>query len=99
MTQPPRVDFSDPGEKDRIALGSESEIDDAHEETRPTEPVKLDIADPHFMSNAFDIYADLRASGPVSRVRFVAGEEEAGDGAKEQRPEDFFGRETFFVTH
>ena len=66
--------------------------------------MKLDLADPHFMPNAYDTYADLRTRGPVSRVRFVAGEEDeeekeaSDDGVKEQRPE-FFGRETFFVTH
>ncbi len=69
------------------------------QEARATEPVELDIADPHFMSHAYDTYADLRTRGPVSRVRFVTGEEEASsDSAKEQRPE-FFGHETFFVSH
>ncbi len=80
-----------------------AEIGAAHEHVQLTEPVELNLADPHFMANAYDTYADLRAKGPVSRVRFVTGADEAeeapGDGAKEQRPEDFFGGETFFVTH
>src|SRR5918994_3460040 len=74
-----------------------------HDNVQLTESVELNLADPHFMANAYDTYADLRAKGPVSRVRFVTGadgaEEAPGDGANEQRPEDFFGGETFFVTH
>ena len=51
------------------------------------------------MAEAYDTYADLRAEGPVSRVRFAGGGEEktSEDGAKEEQPE-FFNRETF-VTH
>jgi hypothetical protein len=37
----------------------------------------LDIGDPNFMADAYDTYADLRAKGPVSRVRFAGGAEEA----------------------
>src|SRR3954447_7983826 len=61
--------------------------------------MELDISDPHFMDDAYDTYADLRAKGPVSRVRFVGGAEAAaGDDREGQR--GFFGRqETFFVTH
>jgi cytochrome P450 len=61
--------------------------------------VELDITDPHFMANAHELYADLRAKGPVSRVRFAGVAEEAsGNGAEEQR--GVFGRqEQFFVTH
>jgi cytochrome P450 len=55
------------------------------------------------MANVYDTYTGLRAKGPISRVRFVTGADEAeeapGDDAREQRPEDFFGGETFFVTH
>ena len=58
---------------------------------------ELDIADSHFMADAYDTYADLRAKGPVSRLRFAAGEEESGDG--EESREFFFRNETFFVTH
>jgi cytochrome P450 family 107 subfamily K polypeptide 1 len=43
-------------------------------------------------------YADLRAKGPVSCVRFAGGEE-ASNGNAEERRESFFGGETFFVTH
>jgi hypothetical protein len=80
-----------------------AQIDAAHEDVQPTEPVELNLADPHFMANVYDTYTGLRAKGPISRVRFVTGADEAeeatGDEAKEQRPEDFFGGETFFVTH
>ena len=109
MAQPPRLDSFDTEDKDGTISRTPGEdgagTNAAHEEVGPAEPAKLDMADPHFMLDAFDTYADLRARGPVSRVRFVAGEEEgeekeaSGDGAKEQRPEDFFGRESFFVTH
>src|SRR5215216_961521 len=101
MIELPHTDSFDPEDKDGIDSQPTSEngveTNAAHEETRPAEPVKLDIADPHFMPNAYETYAELRTKGPVSRVRFIAGEEE-GDGAKEQRP-DFLGRDTFFVTH
>jgi cytochrome P450 len=103
MTELPHVDSFDPEDKDGIVSRSPSEdgagTNAAHEEAHLTEPVELDIGDPHFMANAYETYADLRAKGPVSRVRFSGGDEEAsGDGTDERR--DFFGpRETFFVTH
>ncbi|MDQ3736757.1 MAG: cytochrome P450 [Actinomycetota bacterium] len=75
--------------------------DAAHEEAGAAEPVELDLGDPHFMAEAYDTYAELRARGPVSRVRFAGGgadEPSSGDGGEEQR--GFFGgQETFFVTH
>ena len=101
MTELPHVDSFDPEDKDGIASMSEnrSTKDAAGEEARPAEPVELDISDPNFMADAYDTYADLRAGGPVSRVRFAGGvEEAAGDDGEEQR--GFFGsQETFFVTH
>src|SRR5918994_1966859 len=105
MTQSPSGDFHKPEDKDATVLQSTSEdgaeTGAANEEVRPTDPVELNLTDPHFMADAYDTYADLRAKGPVSRVRFVTGDEQetSEDGAKEQRPEDFFGGETFFVTH
>jgi cytochrome P450 len=72
--------------------------DAAYVEVHPPELVELDISDPHFMANAHELYADLREKGPVSRVKFAGGEETSDDGAREQ-PGDFFGRETFFITH
>ena len=98
MTELPHVDSFDPEEKDGKASPSTSESSAATDE-RPAEPVELDIGDPRFMDDAYDTYADLRAKGPVSRVRFAGGAEEgAGDDGEEQR--GFFGRqETFFVTH
>jgi cytochrome P450 len=104
MTEFPHVDSFDPEGKDGVDSQATSEngagASAAHEEARATEPVELDIADPHFMANAHELYADLRAKGPVSRVRFAGVAEEAsGDGAEEQ-PEFFGGRrETYFVTH
>jgi cytochrome P450 len=103
MTELPHVDSFDPEDKAGVVPRSPSEngagTGTASEEARQEEPVDLDLGDPDFMANAYDIYADLRAKGPVSRARFAGGEEEAsGDGAEEQR--EFFGpRETFFVTH
>src|SRR5215210_5039661 len=104
MTQSPRADFLDPEDKDGIVSQPTSENgageNETPEETPLEEPVvELNIGDPHFMANAYDLYADLRAKGPVSRARFAGGEMEAsGDGAEEQR--EFFGRrDTFFVTH
>src|SRR5215211_2223963 len=103
MTELPHVDSFDPEVKDGIASPSTSEnsatTNSVHKEARPTEPVELNVGDPHFMANAYDTYANLRANGPVSRVRFASGPEEAaGDDREEQR--GFFGsQETFFVTH
>jgi cytochrome P450 len=104
MTEFPHVDSLDPEDKDETLSQSTSENGAERnaaneEEANPTEPVELDITDPHFMANAHELYADLRAKGPVSRVRFAGVAEEAsGNGAEEQR--GVFGRqEQFFVTH
>jgi cytochrome P450 len=103
MTELPHVDSFDPEDKDGLASSSKSENDAGkgavHEEARPIEPAELDIGDPNFMADAYDTYADLRARGPVSRVRFAGGAEEAAsEDNGEQR--GFFGsQETFFVTH
>jgi cytochrome P450 len=105
MTEFSHVDSLDPEDKDETVSQSSSEngaemnAPNKEEEVNPTEPVELDIADPHFMANAHELYADLRAKGPVSRVRFAGVAEEAsGEGTEEQR--GFFGsQETFFVTH
>src|SRR4051812_39571053 len=103
MTELPHVDSFDPEDKDGITSPSKREnsatTGTAHEQAPPTKPMELDISDPRFMDDAYDTYADLRAKGPVSRVRFVGGAEAAaGDDREEQR--GFFGRqETFFVTH
>jgi cytochrome P450 len=105
MTEFPHVDSLDPEGKDETLSQSTSEDGaDANpakeeEDVNPMEPVELDIADPHFMANAHELYADLRAKGPVSRVRFAGMEQEVSDnGTEEQR--GIFGRqETFFVTH
>src|SRR5215213_8783189 len=102
MSELPHVDSFDPEDGGGLAPPSESEnsgaTDAPHEEARPVEPVELDISDPNFMADAYDTYADLRAKGPVSRVRFAGGEEEeSGDG--EESREFFFRSETYFVTH
>jgi cytochrome P450 len=98
MTELPHVDSFDPEEKVGKASPSTSE-NSADTDERPAESVELDIGDPRFMDDAYDTYADLRAKGPVSRVRFAGGAEEgAGDDGEEQR--GFFGlQETYFVTH
>jgi cytochrome P450 family 107 subfamily K polypeptide 1 len=103
MTELPHVDSFDPEDKDGLASPSKSEnsatTGAADEQARPTAPAELDIGDPNFMADAYDTYADLRAKGPVSRVRFAGGAEEAAsEDSGEQR--GFFGsQETFFVTH
>ena len=108
MAHPPHDNVREPADKEDATVYQSTsedgaEIAAAGEDVQLTEPVELNLADPHFMANAYDTYADLRAKGPISRVRFVTGADEAeeasGDAAKEQRPEDFFGGETFFVTH
>ena len=102
MPRSPREDVVDLRDGGKSVSRSTSEnnagMDAVHEEPRGGEPVELDISDPHFMDDAYDIYANLRAKGPVSRVRF-AGVNAAGtgDGADEQS--GFFRSETFFVTH
>src|ERR671912_68739 len=104
MTEFPHVDSLEPEDKDEPVSHSTSENgaetnEPNEEEVNPTERVELDIADPPFMANAHELYAELRAKGPVSRVRFAGMEQEAsGNGVEEQR--GVFGRrETFFVTH
>jgi cytochrome P450 len=102
MTEVPRADsFGSEGKDGSVSRPmskDDAEKNSAREEARPTEPVELDISDPHFMADAYDTYADLRAKGPVSRVRFAGGAEAAGDDGEERR--GFFGsQETFFVTH
>src|SRR5215213_3997812 len=108
MSHPPHDNFHEPKDKEdattfQSTSGDGTKTDAAHEDVQLTEPVELNLADPHFMANAYDTYADLRAKGPISRVHFVTGADNAdeapGDSANEQRPEDFFGGETFFVTH
>jgi cytochrome P450 len=103
MTELPHLDSFDPEEKDGLASPSKSEnsatTGAAHEQARPTEPAELDIGDPDFMADAYDTYADLRAKGPVSRVRFRGGAEEASGDDREEQRGFFGGQETFFVTH
>jgi cytochrome P450 len=102
MIELPHVDSFDPEDNDVPASPSKSENSTtdgaAHEEARPTEPAELDIGDPHFMADAYATYADLRAKGPVSRVRFAGGAEEVAGDDREQRGV-FGSQETFFVTH
>jgi cytochrome P450 len=103
MTQSARAGTFDPedenGNVSRTTGETGAGTDTPHEEAQPEVPVRLDIADPHFMADAYDIYADLRAKGPVSRVHFAGGREEAtDDGATEER-QGLFGGDSFFVTH
>jgi cytochrome P450 len=101
MKKSPHASSADSEDKDGVVASSKSEDsagrDVTHEETPPPEPVELNISDPHFMAEAYDTYAGLRAKGPVSRVHFAGGEEASDDGA--EQPGEFFGRDTFFVTH
>lgn len=70
-----------------VAVASEIAPDD--------ELTILDISDPDFMATANERYKALREKGRVSKVKFSAGQT---DEEKNLR-EDFFSRETFFVTH
>jgi hypothetical protein len=104
MAELPHVDSFVPEDKDGLASPSKRENNAttgaAYEQARPTEPAKLDVGDPNFMADAYDTYADLRARGPVSRVRFAGGAEEAASEDNGEQQRGFFGsQETFFVTH
>src|ERR687893_252817 len=104
MTEFPNVGATEPEDKDETVPQSTSEngaeTNVANEEkANPSEPVELAIADPHFMANAHELYADLRAKGPVSRVRFAGMEQEVSDNGTEEQRGVFGRRETFFVTH
>ena len=101
MTKSARKDSRSPKNKDGLDSQSTSKngatTSMAQKEAGLAQPVELDIAVSHFMADAYDIYADLRAKGPVSRLRFAGGEEKSGDG--EESREFFLRNETFFVTH
>src|ERR687889_948886 len=111
MSEFPHMDSLDPEDKDETLSQSPSENgaktnepsnEPYEEQINPPEPVELNITDPHFMANAHELYAELRAKGPVSRVRFAGMEQQqqevSDNGTEEQR--GFFGaQETFFVTH
>src|SRR5918998_2689001 len=104
MSEFPHVDSLDPGDRDETVSQSSSENgaetnEPNEEEINPPEPVELNITDPHFMANAHELYADLRAKGPVSRVRFAGMEQEGSDNGTEEQRGVFGRRETFFVTH
>src|SRR5215212_2956443 len=96
--------FHEPEDKEDVTIFQSTSDDGAErgvarEDVDLMAPVELNLTDPHFMAEAYDIYADLRAKGPVSRVRFTGLNEEEAKGHGEEQP-DFFGcRETFFVTH
>jgi len=100
------MDSLDPEDKDETVSRPPSENgaetnEPYEEEINPPEPVELNITDPHFMANAHQLYAELRAKGPVSRVRFAGMEqqEEVSDNATEEQRGFFGAQETFFVTH
>jgi cytochrome P450 len=63
----------------------------------------LDISDPQFMATAYETYNGLRNKERLSVVKFAAGNQEANKAADEKKQrnprEDFFNRESFFVTH
>ena len=98
MTERPHVDSFDPEDKDGLLSSAENGGATGVARQQAGEPVELDIADPDFMADAYDTYADLRAKGPVTRVRFAGvAQEAASEDSGEQR--GLFGnQETFFVT-
>jgi hypothetical protein len=98
MANQQREELFDTGDKDELGSqpisenGAQTNAD--HEDACLTDFVELDRGDPHFLANAYDMYAELRAKGPVSRACIV--------GAEERRWKDrrgFLRNETFFVTH
>jgi cytochrome P450 len=98
MANQQREELFDTRDKDELGSqpisenGAQTNAD--HEDARLTDFVELDRGDPHFLANAYDMYAELRAKGPVSRACIVGAEERRW---KERR--GFFRSETFFVTH
>src|SRR5919202_4921320 len=97
MANQQREELFDTEDKDEFASqpGSESGGRGAdHEDACSTDFVELDRSDPHFLANAYDMYAELREKGPVSHARIVGAEERR---LKERR--GFFRSETFFVTN
>jgi cytochrome P450 len=98
MANQQREELFDTRDKDELGSqpisenGAQTNAD--HEDARLTDFVELDRSDPHFLANAYDMYAELRAKGPVSRACIVGAEERRW---KERR--GFFRSETFFVTH
>src|SRR5919199_3202030 len=98
MVNQPREELFDTGDKGE--LGSEpisengAQTNADQEDTHLTDFVELDRSDPHFLANAYDMYAKLRAKGPVSHARIVGAEQQR---LKERR--GFFRPDTFFVTH
>ena len=101
MTELPHVDSFDPEDKDGLASPSKREksVGSASEQTPPAEPAELDMGDPKFMADAYGTYAELRANGPVSRVRFTGGPREAASETDGEERGFFGNQETFFVTH
>jgi len=101
MTELPHVDSFDPEDKDGLASPSKREksVGSASEQTPPAEPAELDMGDPKFMADAYGTYAELRAKGPVSRVRFTGGPREAASEIDGEERGFFGNQETFFVTH
>lgn len=67
MTEFPHMNSPDPEDKDGTVSQSTSKNDAEpkapNEEVNPTEPVELDIADPHFIAKAHELYADLPGGG------------------------------------
>jgi cytochrome P450 len=98
MENQQREELFDTEDKDEFGSQPGSESGDGrstdHENVCPTDFVELDRSDPHFLANAYDTYAELRAKGPVSRARIAGAEARR---LKERR--GFFRSETFFVTH
>lgn len=98
MTGCPYANHFDPEDKDEVVSRSTSEngaeTNAAHEEARLSEPVEFNLGDPHFMANIYDVYADMRKKGPVSRARFTGVAQEVGT-----EHGLFQSEETFFVTH
>ena len=66
----------------------------AHSEVAAT----LNLQDPDFRANAYALYEDLRAQGPVAKVRVLRGNEEE-DGERALPRTGLFASESYLVTH
>ncbi len=83
---------------DRAPREDQAGAEGAPKEIPEARSVVLDRSDPAFLATAYDVYAEVRAKGPVVRVRhhpvFMAEEEQSG-ATESERPT----REVLFVNH
>ncbi|MEZ4562268.1 MAG: cytochrome P450 [Thermomicrobiales bacterium] len=62
------------------------------------EAVSINFQDPEFRANAYALYEDLRAQGPVSKVHRLTGREDE-EGERALPRTGFFATDSYLVTH